>query len=129
MIFELVLAAFLVGGALLIFIAAVGLLRMPDLFTRMSCSAKASTLGIGLLLLALALYFGQLGVTSRALATIAFIVLTTPVASHRIGRVAYLGGVPLWQETFLDEWGAAAFAPPTQQAEIMFTDDNRPGGG
>ncbi len=105
MIGELVLAALLVAGALFIFIAALGLLRMPDLFTRMSCNAKASTLGIGLLLLALALYFGKLGVASRALATIGFIILTTPVASHRIGRVAYHDGAPLWEGTIADEMG------------------------
>ncbi len=100
---EIILACLLVGGAAFIFIAALGLLRMPDLFLRMSCTAKASTLGLGLLLLALALHFGELGVSGRALATIGFIVLTTPVASHRIGRVAYLSGAELWEGTILDE--------------------------
>jgi len=103
MIGEVILAVLLAAGAILIFIAALGLLRMPDLFTRMSCTAKASTLGIGLMLLSLILYFGELGVTSRALATIGFVVLTTPVASHRIGIVAYRDGVPLWEGTILDE--------------------------
>jgi multicomponent Na+:H+ antiporter subunit G len=41
--------------------------------------------------------------SGRALATIGFIILTTPVASHRIGRVAYLDGAPLWEETITDE--------------------------
>jgi multicomponent Na+:H+ antiporter subunit G len=100
---EIVVAALLVLGAAFILVAALGLVRMPDIFLRMSCNAKASTLGIGLLLLALAIHFGEMDVSGRALATIGFIVLTTPVASHRIGRVAYLDGAPLWEGTIADE--------------------------
>lgn len=102
---EIIVAFLLVTGAGFIFVAALGMLRMPDLFTRMSCNAKAATLGLGLLLLALAVHFGQLDVASRALATIGFVILTTPVASHRIGRVAYLDGAPLWEGTIVDELG------------------------
>jgi multicomponent Na+:H+ antiporter subunit G len=100
---EIIVSALLVGGAGFIFFAALGVLRMPDIFLRLSCTSKASTLGIGLLLTALAVHFGELDVSSRALATIGFIVLTTPVASHRIARVAYLDGVPLWEGTIADE--------------------------
>jgi multicomponent Na+:H+ antiporter subunit G len=100
---EIVVAALLTLGAAFILVAALGLVRMPDIFLRMSCNAKASTLGIGLLLLALAIHFGEMDVSGRALATIGFIVLTTPVASHRIGRVAYLDGALLWEGTIIDE--------------------------
>lgn len=114
---DVVISALLVFGAALIFIAAVGLLRMPDLFTRMSCNAKAATFGISILLLALALYFGELAVASRALATIGFIVLTTPVAAHRIGQVAYLEGVTLWEGTIADEMGAELKREAARQSE------------
>lgn len=100
---EIVVAVLLVLGAAFILVAALGMVRMPDIFLRMSCNAKASTLGIGLLLVALAVHFGELDVSGRALATIGFIVLTTPVASHRIGRVVYLDGAPLWEGTIADE--------------------------
>lgn len=113
---EIVVAALLVLGAAFILVAALGLVRMPDIFLRMSCNAKASTLGIGLLLLALAIHFGELDVSGRALATIGFIVLTTPVASHRIGRVAYLDGAPLWEETITDEMrGRYGSGAPTEK--------------
>lgn len=102
---EVVLIVLLVAGAGFIFLAALGMMRMPDVFTRMSCNAKAATMGLGLLLLGLAIHFGELGVASRALATIGFVILTTPVASHRIGRVAYLDGAPLWEGTVRDELG------------------------
>lgn len=100
---EIVVAALLVFGAAFILVAALGLVRMPDIFLRMSCNAKATTLGIGLLLLGLAVHFGEMDVSSRALATIGFIILSTPIASHRIGRVAYLDGASLWEETIADE--------------------------
>ena len=100
---DFLVAGFLVVGAFFMFVAAMGLLRMPDLFMRMSSSTKAATIGLGALLLALALYFGELGVATRAVATILFIFLTNPVSSHRIGRIAYLVGVELWDKTLKDE--------------------------
>ena len=84
-------------------VAGLGMMRMPDLFLRMSCSTKAATIGVGTLLFTLALYFANLGVTTRALATICFIFLTAPVGAHRIGRIAYLVGVKLWDGTIKDE--------------------------
>jgi multicomponent Na+:H+ antiporter subunit G len=90
-------------GAGFMFVAAIGILRMPDLYTRASATTKAATLGVAATLLAAAVYFGELGITSRALATIAFLLLTAPVAAHMIGRAAYFGGVPLCSETIVDE--------------------------
>ena len=100
---ELLISALMVGGAFFMFIAGLGILRMPDIFMRMSCSTKAGTIGVGTLLLALAIFFADFGVAARALATLGFILLTAPVSSHRIARIAYLVGVPLWHKTIKDE--------------------------
>ena len=96
-------ALLLVIGAAFALIAAVGIVRMPDLFTRIQTATKASTLGVGCMLLAAAVHFGELGIAARALATMAFIFLTAPVAAHMIGRAAYFVGVPLWNRTIIDE--------------------------
>ena len=90
-------------GFFFIFIAGIGLLRMPDLYLRMSAATKASTLGLGLILLGAIAYFGELAVASRVVATIIFVFLTAPVSAHMIGRAAYSNGVPLWEETEIDE--------------------------
>lgn len=90
-------------GTAFILIAALGILRLPDLYMRVSAATKASTLGIGLILLALAVHFGELGITSRSLATIGFIAASSPVAAHLISRSAYLNGVPLWNHGKVDE--------------------------
>jgi len=100
---EAVSGILLLTGAVFMFLAGIGILRMPDLYTRMSATTKAATLGVGCTLLAAAVYFSELGITSRALATIAFVLLTAPVAAHMIGRAAYFGGVPLWSGTITDE--------------------------
>jgi len=96
------LLLFLVGSFLM-FLAGVGLLRLPDIFLRMSAATKASTLGAGFILLAAALHFEELGTTSRAIATIFFLLLTGPIAAHRIARAAYFDGSPLWPGTVRDD--------------------------
>jgi multicomponent Na+:H+ antiporter subunit G len=90
-------------GSVLLLIAAVGTLRLPDIFLRMSATSKASSLGASCLLLALAIASADVGIAVRAIAGTAFLLLTTPVASHMIGRAAYLSGVPLWKGTVRDD--------------------------
>jgi multicomponent Na+:H+ antiporter subunit G len=99
----LLAGALLVVGATFMLLAAVGVVRLPDLFTRMQSTSKAATLGVGCVLLAAALHFGELGAATRALAVIVFVFLTAPVAAHMIGRAAYFVGVPLWEGTIQDE--------------------------
>jgi multicomponent Na+:H+ antiporter subunit G len=90
-------------GAFFMFVAAVGVVRMPDLFLRMSATSKSATLGAACMLLAAAVHFDDFGITTRTIATIAFLLLTAPVAAHRIGRAAYFLGVPLWRGTVRDD--------------------------
>ncbi len=96
-------AIMMVVGVFFILIAGVGLLRMPDMFLRMSTATKASTLGLGLILLGTAVFYWELGITSRAMATSIFVLLTAPVSAHMIGRAAYSDGVPLWKKTKQDD--------------------------
>jgi multicomponent Na+:H+ antiporter subunit G len=100
---ETISAVLMLFGALLMLLGALGVLRLPDLYMRVSASTKASTLGVGFTLLSLAIHFNELGITSRALATIGFLIITAPVAAHLISRAAYLVGVPLWKGTIVDE--------------------------
>lgn len=92
---DLAVAILFVVGAAFILVAAAGLLRMPDVFLRMSCSTKAATLGIVATVLGAGGHFGDAGVALRAGAGALFLLLTAPVAAQMIGRAAYLLGVPL----------------------------------
>lgn len=100
---EFIVMVLIIFGTALMTIAAVGMVRMPDLYLRMSAATKAATLGAGLNLLAVAVYFGEFGTTSRALAIAIFLLLTAPVAAHMLGRAAYVTRVPLWDGTKRDE--------------------------
>ncbi|WP_029214593.1 monovalent cation/H(+) antiporter subunit G [Kallotenue papyrolyticum] len=100
---EIIASLLIVVGALFMLLAAVGIVRMPDLFTRMQAASKASTLGVSALLLAVAVHFMRLGITSRALVTVLFFFLTAPVTAHLVARAAYFVGVPLWAGTIIDE--------------------------
>ena len=90
-------------GAAFVLLAAIGILRMPDLYLRISVTTKAATLGVGLILSSVAVYFGEAGITSRVVAIILFTLLTAPVAAHLIGRASYFKGVPLWKHSVVDD--------------------------
>ena len=96
-------ALLIVIGALLVLIAGIGLVRMPDLYLRMSATTKAATLGVGSILLGAAIYFNDLGISSRAIAIIIFLLITAPVAAHMLGRAAFSNGIPLWENTLYNE--------------------------
>lgn len=93
----------LVAGALLALLAAVGVLRLPDVFTRMQSSTKASTLGLGCLLGGLVLLHPSSDMMIRAGTIAAFIMLTAAVSAHVIARAAARVGAPLWRGTHVDE--------------------------
>lgn len=81
----------LIGAAFAV-IAAIGLLRLPDIYTRTHAASKAGTLGSGLMLLSLAVFSQELDVVTRAIAAIVFFLLTAPISSHLLARSAYLVG-------------------------------------
>ncbi len=109
---EWVARGFALAGATLALLAGVGILRMPDVFTRMQASTKASTLGLGCLLVALAIRHPDTAIVVRASAIAAFMMLTTAVAAHVIARAAARRGVPLWKGTLLDERPVDDVTPP-----------------
>ncbi|MFI4916938.1 MAG: monovalent cation/H(+) antiporter subunit G [Phycisphaerales bacterium JB060] len=92
----------LIGGFFSV-LAAVGLLRMPDVYCRMQAATKAGTLGVGCMVLAVATHFVSLDVVLEALLVIGMLFITAPIASHLIARAAYFVGSPLWDGTAHDE--------------------------
>lgn len=97
----------LLGGTFFALVAAIGVVRLPDIYMRLSAASKASTLGASCILAAVALFFGTTAVVGKVVAIIAFTLLTGPVAAHMLGRAAYFSGEPLWGKSKVDELGAA----------------------
>ncbi len=109
---DILTAIFLLTGSFFALVAAIGVFRLPDLFTRMHASSKAGTLGGGLIMAALAIHFTESRVTTEALLIVAFIVSTAPIAAHVIARAAYRTGEPLWDKSVIDELKPPPEKPP-----------------
>src|SRR5690606_41392977 len=101
-IIEIISGIFLLLGGSFIFIAALGVLRMPDIYTRIHSSTKAGTLGIGLILFSIALHFKTGEIITRSVATILYIVLTAPVTAQLFGMVAYKSGDNPWTGSLIN---------------------------
>jgi len=90
-------------GSIFCLVAALGIVRLPDALTRMHAATKAGTLGAGLMIIAEAFFYRQVGVSLRAATVIALLLLTAPVAANLIGRASYRSGVALSDRTWIDE--------------------------
>lgn len=84
------LASFmLVLGAFFSLLATIGVLRLPDLLTRMHAASKAGAVGGGLILVAVILVCFNWAIALRAVFGIIFLLLTTPLSAHLLARVSY----------------------------------------
>jgi multicomponent Na+:H+ antiporter subunit G len=90
-------------GAAFIFFASLGVWRFPDFYIRMHASSKATSLGLGLMVIAAAMSDFSWGTAIKAAAIILFIFLTNPIAAHLLSRAAYIHHVPLWKNSVADE--------------------------
>lgn len=93
----------IVGGALFSLIAAIGINRLPDLYTRMHAASKAGTVGSGLLLVAVGIHAGDMATFARAIAGVLFFILTAPIAAHLLAKAAHQAGYPLDRVSIRDD--------------------------
>lgn len=108
---DYLVAAFMLFGAAFALVAALGTLRLPDLYCRMHAATKAGSFGASLLLIAACLHFQDGRVVLQSLMIIGFFYFTAPIAAHMLGRVGYHRGVRVWQAT-----GQALKAPPARDS-------------
>lgn len=99
---EWAIAALMVLGTLFCFLASLGLVRMPDFYSRLQATTKATTLGAGLVMLAVGLFFAGEAAVTRAVAIVLFLFVTAPVSGQMLSRAAYLLGVKPWDKTLAD---------------------------
>ena len=90
---------FLVAGSSLAVIGGVGVIRMPDLFTRLHASGVTDTGGAGLILVGLMFQGGWSAVTLKLLLILGFLWFSSPVSTYALARAALAGGEePFWAE-------------------------------
>ncbi len=88
-------------GAVFLLLAALGLVRMPDVYNRMQAGTKATTLGSILFLLGVGI--AAPGWLPRLFVLIVFIVFTNPISSHALSRAAHAAGVPMADRSVKDD--------------------------
>ena len=86
---NILIALFLLGGLFFFFVGTVGLLRLPDVFTRMHATTKSDTLGTGLIIIAAMIYLGWDIAVIKLLFVLIFIWITNPTAAHIISKAVY----------------------------------------
>lgn len=88
-------------GSVFLFLGALGVLRMPDVYNRMQAGAKTTTLGSILTLTGIGIYRPDWLV--QMLMLVVFIVITNPISTHALARAAHFAGVALTGETVGDK--------------------------
>jgi multicomponent Na+:H+ antiporter subunit G len=104
-IIKIISAIFIALGVFLALVSALGVIRLPDVYTRNHAASKSTTLGVMSILIGTVLYFYAVhGIFNpTVLLGIFFIFLTSPVGAHLIGLSAYETGVKLWERSVQDD--------------------------
>ncbi|MEX0742042.1 MAG: monovalent cation/H(+) antiporter subunit G [Phycisphaeraceae bacterium] len=119
MILSILVIALLVVGVFFLTVAAIGFVRLPDVFCRLHISGVIDTLGAPLLLLAAALYLGVSLASGKLLLAILFLYVTSPLVGHLLARAAVVAGYQ--PKTFKDQTDAAR----ARHYERELEDDSR----
>ncbi|MDX8045892.1 monovalent cation/H(+) antiporter subunit G [Gracilibacillus sp. S3-1-1] len=98
LIIDIIVILFLIVGTFFVLSASIGVIRFPDVYTRLHASTKAATLGIaGIMIGAFIFLYVEHGLISgKLILGIIFILITAPVSAHMIGRAAHATGVKPW---------------------------------
>ena len=93
MVLDLLSWAAIVGGLFFMVVGAIGVLRMPDVYTRLHAAGMTDTMGAGLILIGLTLQAGPTLVAVRLMMVWVFLLFTSPISTHALARAALSGGV------------------------------------
>jgi multicomponent Na+:H+ antiporter subunit G len=117
LLIEIIISIFIIIGTFFIISSTIGILRFPDLYTRLHAASKSGTLGVASILIGSFLYFLYYEhiLSGKLLLGIVFVLLTAPVASHMLARAAYRSGVPMWEKSVQDDL----------QIEVMINNDEK----
>lgn len=102
---ELIVAVFALLGMGFSLVTSLGLIRLPDVYTRAHAASKSATLGVMSILIGVIIYFVTEDgfFSSRVVLGILFVLITAPIGGHLIARAAYYSNVPLWKSSVRDD--------------------------
>ena len=93
MLIDILSGIFLAGGAFFCLVGGIGLIRMPDFYTRMHAASVTETLGAGLMLVGMMLHAGLTLVTAKLILIGLLIFLASPASSHALAKAALMSGL------------------------------------
>ncbi|KGP73117.1 monovalent cation/H(+) antiporter subunit G [Pontibacillus yanchengensis] len=116
-IWDIVIMLFLLSGTFFIISSSIGILRFPDVYTRLHAATKGATLGVAGIMIGsfLFMYIENGIVSGKLILGIIFVLITAPVSGHMISRAAYRSGVRLWDKSIKDDYDKA-FKSEEQQS-------------
>lgn len=96
---------FITVGVFFIVVTAIGLIRLPDVYSRAHAASKSATLGVTTILIGVFLHFWLIEghFNPRIILGIVFLFITGPIGGHMMSKAAYFSGVPLAKETVRDD--------------------------
>ncbi len=101
MVLHYIAAFFLIGGFFFLIVGVLGLLRLPDVYTRMHALGKCDTLGTGMVLVGLMFLIHDVTNITKLVLIMVMIVTINPVITHLIAKTAYNRGTPMAEGSFL----------------------------
>ena len=113
----IITGVFLAVGCFFITVAAIGVVRFPDFYTRIHPAGKGDTLGQAIVIMGLVIYEGFSLVTVKLVLLMGLIFLVNPTATHFMAKAAYLAGVKPLEGTKDMEIEPANLIPSTHEKE------------
>lgn len=101
MIHHYIAIFFLFGGFFFLLVGVIGLLRLPDVYTRMHAMGKCDTLGAGLIVIALMILIGDITNITKLILIGVMIATINPIITHLIAKTAYNRGTPMAEGSYL----------------------------
>ncbi len=93
----------IIFGVIFLFLGALGILRLPDVYNRLQAGTKATTLGAFCTIVGAGLMVPEW--LPKTLIIAVFILMTNPISSHALGRASYRSGIKLWKGSVVDKYG------------------------
>ncbi len=101
MVIEYIAAFFILSGFFFLAVGVIGLLRLPDVYTRMHAMGKCDTLGAGLVLVGLMLLIADITNITKLILILVMIATINPIITHLIAKTAYNRGTPMAEGSYL----------------------------
>lgn len=120
MLINSLIILFITIGVFFIVVTTIGLIRLPDVYSRAHAASKSATLAVMSILIGVFLHFWLVegNFNPRIILGIVFLFITGPVGGHMVAKAAYFSGVPLAKETVRDDMEALVPKEATKKEQL-----------